>query len=221
MFQTLFRQQSLLFGKVFFLTVYAFILAFFFLPAGLFGDKSVAIASLAATYVVNESEIKPAYRARLRAIKKTKALSQLTTANPNVFCVDLALDLLEVSYQAYNDPRNYTTDSGYGVMAVEQFGYSLLSHAHDKEHDTVCFIFRHLHLPRIVIAFRGTCTKKHWADNLNYTPRNIDMAAMKMAHLDELDGLEVKNLQIDSTYLWNVGWSCLGGAAFICQNGRV
>jgi hypothetical protein len=136
------------------LTVYAVILAFFFLPAGLLDDKTVGITSLAATYVVNEAEIEPMYKSRLRAIRKTKTLSQITTANPNVFCVDLALDLLEVAYQTYYDPRNYTTESGYGVMAIEQFGYKLLNHAHDKEHDTVCFIFRHIELARIVIAFR-------------------------------------------------------------------
>lgn len=141
--------------------MYAFILAFFFLPAGLLDDNTVGIASLAATYVVNESEIAPMYRSRLRAIRKAKTLSQITTANPNVFCVDLALDLLEVSYQTYNDPRNYTTESGYGVMAIEQFGYKLLNHAHDKEHDTVCFIFRHLEHPRIVIAFRYTFCQQY------------------------------------------------------------
>ena len=86
---------------------------------------------------------------------KTLNLNQLTkTNNPNVFCVDLALEMLELSWQAYNDPKTYKTESGYGEIEVNSLGYVLLNHAYDKDHDTVCFIFRHKTLPRIVIAFR-------------------------------------------------------------------
>mmetsp|Transcript_16006 Transcript_16006/g.24135 ORF Transcript_16006/g.24135 Transcript_16006/m.24135 type:complete len:1161 (-) Transcript_16006:137-3619(-) len=187
---TLFRQQSLLFGKVFFLTVYAMILAFFFFPAGMLDEHMAAVAALAATYVVNESEIPQVYRARQRAIRKTKTISRFTQANPNVFCVDLALELLEIAFQSYNDPKSYPTDSGYGVIEVEKYGYRLLNHAYDSEHDTVCFIFKHSEQPKVVIAFRGTCSKKHWSANLNYSRRPVDLASMTLDDLDALDGLE-------------------------------
>jgi len=163
------------------------ILAFFFFPAGMLDEQMAAVA---ATYVVNESEIPHVYRSRERVIRNTKAISRFTQANPNVFCVDLALDLLEIAFQSYNDPKFYPTDGGYGVIDVEKQGYRLLNHAYDSDHDTVCFIFKHIKKARVVIAFRGSCSKKHWSANLNYSRRPVNLASMTMHDLDALDGLE-------------------------------
>jgi hypothetical protein len=137
-----------------FLTVYAMILVFFFLPAGFLEDSDSTATSLTATYVLYESEILPVYRTRSRAIRKMKALNQITHTNPYVLCVNLALELLELSWQAYNDPKTYKTESGYGTIDVEDLGYTLLNHAYDSDYDTVCFIFRHNVDAKIVVCFR-------------------------------------------------------------------
>lgn len=131
-------------------------MVFFFLPAGFLEDSDSTATSLTATYVLHESEILPVYRARNRAIKKMKTLNlnQITHATPYVLCVDLALEMLELSWQAYNDPKTYKTESGYGTIDVDDLGYTLLNHAYDSDHDTVCFIFRHKVEPKIVICFR-------------------------------------------------------------------
>jgi hypothetical protein len=179
---------------VVFLTVYALILVFFFLPAGFLEDSDSTATSLTATYVLHEPELLPLFRARSRAIRKMKALNlnQITHANPHCLCIDLALELLELAWQAYNDPRTYKTESGYGTIEVEGLGYTLLNHAYDSDHDTVCFIFRHKVEPKVVICFRGTCSKKHWASNLKYKPHPVDLSSMALADLDELDGLTVQ-----------------------------
>jgi hypothetical protein len=52
----LFRQQTQLFGKTLFLTVYALIIAFLFLPASLLTKQQGILASLRATYVISEQE---------------------------------------------------------------------------------------------------------------------------------------------------------------------
>ena len=108
---TLLRLQTQLIGKQFFLTVYALLLAFLFLPAGLMGGQ--AVTTLEATYVINEDEIPDIVRSRRRAISSLKALSQLTHAKAEVFCVDLALSLLDISWEAYHDPKGLETESGY------------------------------------------------------------------------------------------------------------
>lgn len=133
------------------------------------------------------------YRTRSRAIRKMKTLNlnQLAHANPHVLCIDLALEMLELSWQAYNDPKTYKTESGYGIIEVDDIGYTLLNHAYDSDHDTVCFIFRHKVEPKIVICFRGTCSKKHWSSNLKYKPYPVNLESMKLDDLDELDGLSI------------------------------
>jgi hypothetical protein len=152
--QTLFRQQSLLFGKVCFLTVYAVILAFFFLPAGLFDDGKSTMIALESTYVVNEAEIPDMFISRRNIIRNNKALSRMAHVNPHVFCVDLALAMLELANQAYFDPGDYTTESGFGPIDLSDSCYEYFSHCHDDEHETVCCFFRHKVSSRIVVSFR-------------------------------------------------------------------
>ena len=158
---TLFRQQTLAFGKVLFISVNSFVLAFFLLPAGYF-DKSefTSVTNLATTYVVSESEIGPIYKARKRAIRKLKLMNELFMDNPkaHVFCIDLAVELLELSWEAYNDVPGYPTISGYGFIEFDRVNYKLVNHAYDEQHDTVCYIVRHKVLPRVVICFRYSRT---------------------------------------------------------------
>ena len=154
---TLFRQQTLAFGKVLFISVNSFVLAFFLLPAGFFGDKEYStVTNLATTYVVNESEILPIYRARKKAIRRLKLMNELFMDNPkaHVFCIDIGIEMLELAWEAYNDVPGYPTVSGYGFIEFDRVNYKLVNHAYDEQHDTVCYIVRHKVLPRVVICFR-------------------------------------------------------------------
>jgi hypothetical protein len=151
---------------MFFLTIYGWILAFFFLPAGTFDSKETntvnndgtivgtVVTSLAATYVINESEIHDIVASRKEVLSKNKTLTQLTSAKAEVFCVDLALDLLEMAYQAYNDTPGISTDNGFGPIDLDTYDYYLLNAAYDEANDTVCYIVRHKYIDRVVVAFR-------------------------------------------------------------------
>lgn len=192
---TLFRLQTQLIGKQIFLTVYALTLAFLFLPAGLMDAHAVA---LAASYVINEHEIKDVVRLRRKAIRSMQALSQLAHAKCEVFCVDLALSLLDMAWEAYHDPPGLESQSGYGRMDLEKYGYKLIDYCYNEEHDTVCVVARHQTLNRIVVAFRGTSSKRHWSDNLNYTRKHVDMSAIGLPDLDKYDGLGVAPISLSS-----------------------
>eukprot|EP01041_Mallomonas_annulata_P002489 gene2489-4842_t len=194
---TLFRLQTQLLGKQCFLTVYALTLAFLFLPAGLMDIHAVA---LAATYVINEDEIQDVVKSRKKAIRSMQALSQLAHAKSEVFCVDLALNLLDMAWEAYHDPPGLETESGYGPMNLDRYGYALIDYSYNKEHDTVCVVARHKTLNRIVVAFRGTSSKRHWNDNLNYTKKLVDYSAMGLATLDSTDGMDVDSTQLPSVF---------------------
>ena len=159
---TIFRQQTQLFGKVLFLTVYACIIAFFFLPANV-GDSTGVITSLAATYVITESEHTALVRTRQANIKKVKAnllnkvtrLNEIVNAKADVFCVDIAINLRNIAFQAYYDPPNLKTASGYeGGMDLDKIGFFLVDVHYNKDHEVFCFIAREKKTDRIVVAFR-------------------------------------------------------------------
>ena len=61
---TLFRQQTQLFGKSVFLTTYLAILAFVFLPAKVLQDKGSVAALAATTFVVKEKSLGPVRKSR-------------------------------------------------------------------------------------------------------------------------------------------------------------
>lgn len=158
--QTLFRQQSLAFGKVVFLTTYGLILAFFFLPASSFSsvrgndDGNILATSLAVTFVVSESEMKNLRRKRRKAIRKLRALSQLTDSKADIFCVDLAVEMSDLANQAYNDGGGLVTLSGYASLDLESLGYELVDQIYDSAHEAVCYIARHKTARRMVVIFR-------------------------------------------------------------------
>jgi hypothetical protein len=119
---TLFRQQTQLFGKTLFLTVYAMILTFLFLPSSLFDPSSGngLLASLAATYVISEEEHEKVVRYRKEVLQNMKRnvlnqvtlVNQLVSAKVDVFCVDLAIRLRDISFQVYYDLPEIATSSG-------------------------------------------------------------------------------------------------------------
>lgn len=135
--------------------MYGFILAYFFLPAGLFDSESDAtMMALEATYVVYESEIKPVFDARRNVILSNTTLSRMANVNPHIFCIDLALSMLELSTLTYFEPSDCKTESGCGLIDMTGTGYEFVTLLHGEEHETVCIIFRHVLNKRIVVSFR-------------------------------------------------------------------
>jgi hypothetical protein len=178
------------------LTVYALILAFFFIPAGAL-DKDPHARTLhiatSSTYTISEEEIKPIYKLRKKIMKENKAVSHLTNLNPNIFCVNLSLELMELSYQTYYDPDNSTTTiSSFGSLNLKRLDYVLPQgySFHDVEHETVCYVFKHKTQPKVVVSFRGTSSQQHWNDNLNYRQLYVDIHELTMTELDLIDGLD-------------------------------
>eukprot|EP01034_Spumella_vulgaris_P028050 gene28050-34847_t len=202
---TLFRQQTQLFGKTLFLTVYAIIIAFLFLPANL-SDNTGIVASLAATYVITESEHTSLVASRLTGIKnmnrnllnKVTRMNQLIHAQSDVFCVDIALNLRNIAFQAYYDPPAVRTLSGYdGVMDVERVGYTLIECHYNPAHEVFCFIVREKKTGRLVVAFRGTASKRQMEDNLNFTQKAVDFSELSTDTLDQMDGLSIRKEESD------------------------
>lgn len=159
----LFRQQTQLFGKTLFLTVYALIISFLFLPATLMDNKQGIMASLSATYVISEQEHRILVKTRkimMNSVKRNllnqmALVNQLVGARADVFCIDLALKLRNVAFQAYYDPAGLSTASGYdGSMNLDPIGFELIDLTYNAEHEVFCFISREKETGRLVVAFR-------------------------------------------------------------------
>lgn len=209
---TLFRQQTLNIGKICFLTTYGIILAFFFLPAGSLQSNDAVVVPLSSTYVVTESEAEDITRSRRRALRKMKNINQyLYNARAEVYCVDLAMEMMELSFQSYNDSETLDTGFGYGKMDLEDLGYTLVESIFNSEHETVCYIMRNDATSRVAVVFRccdihkftcgiimydrGTSTKQHWNDNLNYSQKRLNMFEQRLIALDQLDGLHLRHME--------------------------
>jgi hypothetical protein len=150
---TLFRQQTQLFGKVFFLTMYGVLLSFFFLPAGSMQFSAHAIVS--ATFVLSESEVPEMRRSRRRAIRRLQALGNLSDAKVDVYCVDTAIQLAGLSYEAYRDPPGAPrTPSGFGTMDLARHGYTLVDMKYNAAFDAHVYICRNIKTNRMVVMFR-------------------------------------------------------------------
>lgn len=200
---TLFRQQTQLFGKALFLSVYAMVLAFFYLPADVLDNTGLATA-LAATYTITEAENRSVVRQRKKALEKVKKTllnqmtgNQLVTAKTDVFCVDLALQLRDLSFQAYYDFPDLRTASGYEGTNIDlaSCGYEPIDKFYCAEYEVFCFIAREKSTQRIVVCFRGTASKKQMEANLKYSQLPVNLEEMDLPSLDQLDGLTIsKNM---------------------------
>jgi hypothetical protein len=216
----LFRQQFQLFGKTFFLTTYAMILAFMFLPPNLL-DSSGFYTTIAATYAISEDEHKEVVKGRRQALKNVKRnlinqmtrYDQLISAKEDVFCVDLALKLRNVAFQSYYDRVDGAqTASSFGkTQDIDTFGFELIEEFYDPTHEVYCIIAREKVGPtptadgppadattanpnktgRIVVSFRGTASKRQMEDNMNYAQRPVDFQNLDIPSLDHLDRLTV------------------------------
>ena len=151
---TLFRHQTLLVGKVLFLSVYSLILAFLFLPATHMDSAGHSLQTLAATYTITEDEMEAVVRVRRKIIRSTKALSNLAHAKAEVYCVSLAQQMFDASYEVYYDIPGTETESGFGPADWARHGYTVIGDEYDTEFDAYCCIVRHIGTNRIVVAFR-------------------------------------------------------------------
>lgn len=186
------RQQTQLFGKVVFLSVYALVLTFLFLPSSLV-DTNLATA-LASTYVLTEKEMRRVEKSRRIAISNNThvlagVVQTIVHAKVEVFCVETALAFCNLSFEAYYDAPNLKTEAGYDtkMMDLLKYGYELVDIIYRPDHETFCIIARHESLNKLVVCFRGTSCKKHWSDNLNYSQRELDLPVL--SDLDAIDGL--------------------------------
>lgn len=160
---TLFRQQTQLFGKTLFLTVYATILCFLFLPSNLL-DNSPIKTALAATYVITEEEHRKLIKLRKEVFHNMKKnflhqvtlMNQIVNAKVDVFCVDIGLKMRNCSFQVYYDLPEINTESGYeGASAdLDSIGYELIKHFYIEQHEIICYILREKVKLRIVVVFR-------------------------------------------------------------------
>ncbi|CAM9374123.1 unnamed protein product, partial [Ectocarpus fasciculatus] len=176
---TLFRYQTQLMGKLIFLTAYAILLAFLFLPPG-----DGAASALSTSYVKHVA---------------LSALSGIGRVKADTFCVDISLDLLEASHEAYYDPEGQETSSGYGPSNWESFGYEIIDSAFDSEYDTYCCIARCKSRNRIVVTFRGSACQKHWRGNFNFAQMPVDFTKLALPDLDRRDFLDVPDTLFQGT----------------------
>jgi hypothetical protein len=214
----MFRQQFQLFGKTFFLTTYAMVLAFMFLPPDML-DSTGFYTTIAATYAISEDEHKEVVHGRKLAIKNVKRnlinqvtrYDQLIRAKEDVFCVDLALKMRNISFQAYYDRVDGAqTASSFGTTQdIGNLGFELIEEFYDPTHEVYCIIARETisvqpqdrnataaaDAPpaetRIVVAFRGTASKRQMEDNMNYSQRSVDFHNLDIPSLDHLDRLNI------------------------------
>jgi hypothetical protein len=207
---TLFRHQTLLVGKVFFLTVYSILLAFLFLPAQRDRSRGDAIQTLAATYAITEEELDVLIKMRRKSIANQIALSNIAHTKAEVFCVSLAQRLLSASYEVYYDMPTRVTPSGFGPANWDRHNYTVVDDIYNAPYDTYCCIVRDNLTNRVVVAFRfvlshthslsrssshalcrGSCSTQHWQNNLDYSLKAMDLRALSLPQVDDGDGLEV------------------------------
>lgn len=75
------------------------------------------MGALAATYVITEHEHSTIIKSRKIMIQSAKKnlltqvtlMNQIVNAKADVFCVDIALNMRNIAFQAYYDPPNVQT----------------------------------------------------------------------------------------------------------------
>lgn len=74
----------------------------------------------------------------------------------------LISSVAQLAWQAYNDPEDHATDSGFGVLELDKLNYELVERIYDEQHDAYVLVCRHKYQHRLVVAFRGSSSKAHW-----------------------------------------------------------
>ncbi|DBA04956.1 TPA: hypothetical protein N0F65_006958 [Lagenidium giganteum] len=138
-------------GKFIFLSVYVYLVMYVHLPPAL-SDGGELLGSTA--YHVDE---------RPRVDKYGFLMP-----DSHIFCVETALWLLEIAWQAYYDPPGRPSPFGYGELNLEQYGFELITHLRSNLTDTHAVVASNHDHKRLVIAFRGTTSKQNWKSNLRF-----------------------------------------------------
>lgn len=75
------------------------------------------------------------------------------------------------------------TAGGWGELNVEQFGYRVLGAVQDRgSFDTFALVLQHAVDGRVVVAFRGSSSKKQWLNNLRFQQGEIDFSKLPDLH---------------------------------------
>ncbi|CAM9490041.1 unnamed protein product, partial [Ectocarpus sp. 8 AP-2014] len=120
-----------------------------------------------------------------------------------LFCVETAAWLLELAWEAYNDPIGFENPNNYhfGVADFARMGFELVRHIHNVQHDTHCFILKDVPRGRLVVTFRGSVGTKHWMDNLRFlqTEFNMDQMMPKGREHEAPEGVSAKSVSLART----------------------
>jgi hypothetical protein len=208
-------------GKTVFVSVYALILAFIYLPADTYQDSNV-MRALNIAFVLRRSDIESVRIGRKAAIEylslNTGGLMSIMLDIPeDVFCAELALWLSKFANEAYYDAPDLETRSACGPMLLgnitmldlspnvdnnvlkersdsRRLKVELLHTFYQDGKQTFGALFRDIEQKSLILSFRGTNCKDQWQTNLNY--RFVDVHDM-IVHgegleiVDGKDGLDV------------------------------
>ncbi|CAM9928533.1 unnamed protein product [Laminaria digitata] len=194
------RQDHL--GSASILCAYTMLLMLLYLPASL--KESKLFRDIAVRFVYFEAQVPLAKERRKRgapqgddAYRGVPSSRDAPRASPGdtgmesedsaeerpLFCVETAAWLLELAWETYNDPVDFTNPNNYhfGIANFERVGFELIEHIFNAQHDTHCFVLQDKPRARIVVAFRGSVGTKHWMDNLRFlqTEFNLDQMMPK------------------------------------------
>ena len=181
---TLFKQQTEQFGKGLFLAILAVLLAFVTLPSA-FLLESDTLSAYTAAFAITEAEKEEMTQQRIEALGRRDLRSGET-----IFCVDLALAMLKLSLEAYNETigdihqvresmNENLRDSGYTVVEI-------ISRAEENLLGILC---KHKETNELVVAFRGSVSRQNMRMNFDHDLVALDLSAMNMPSLDAQDGL--------------------------------
>ena len=197
---TLSRQQAQQYGKVVFLTVYALLITYLFLPASLVNNDLAT--TLASTYVLTEKEGKVVAKSRRASISNISSavagiVKKIVDTKAEVFCVETAITFCKISREVYFDPANLKTGSALDmkIMDIKKYGYELIDSIYRPENELFCIIARHETLNKLVVAFRGSTCAKHWIINLKFSQCELHLPHLE--ELDKIDGLGTDGVDCD------------------------
>lgn len=198
----MFKQQTEMFGKIIFLSLVGFLLAFVTLPAGfiLTGDDFTNMASVFAITEVEKNELlelRKEYieqRVRLNRLRLGMNAFQGTKKmmrGDYVFCLEQALDLLRVSNEVYDETEGEVAEVKASMSkSLASYGFNVIELIPVPEKQLMCVICRQVSTNRVVVAFRGTVSMENMKMNLDRALVPYELSSYTMPALDRLDGLD-------------------------------
>ena len=76
-------------------------------------------------------------------------------------------------------------------MDLSLIGFTLIESYYSNTNEVFCIIAKEDATKRLVVAFRGTASKKQMNGNLNYQRIHLNLFTLHTRDVDELDGLSV------------------------------